>query len=157
PEEDEEGLRKSVEYVESLIDNLTSRGIPPNRIVLGGFSQGCALALLTELTSRYSGKLAGIVGLMGYLPLPETIQKLRTSAGLPHVVGHVPMFLGRGTSDRLIPRSKWTEGLKKLKELGVDDGALEIKEYEGLAHALSPAVLQDLSKWLERVVPKLED
>ncbi|KAG9676247.1 alpha/beta-hydrolase, partial [Aureobasidium melanogenum] len=157
PEEDEEGLRKSVEYVESLIDNLTSRGIPPNRIVLGGFSQGCALALLTELTSRYSGKLAGIVGLMGYLPLPETIQKLRTSAGLPHVVGHVPMFLGRGTSDRLIPRSKWAEGLKKLEELGVDDGALEIKEYEGLAHALSPAVLQDLSKWLERVVPKLED
>lgn len=156
-DEDEEGLRKSVEYVESLISDLTSRGIPPNRIVLGGFSQGCALALLTELTSRYSGKLAGIVGLMGYLPLPETIQKLRTHAGLPHLVGHVPMFLGRGTSDRLIPRSKWTEGLNKLKELGVNDGALEIKEYEGLAHALSPAVLQDLSKWLERVVPKLED
>jgi hypothetical protein len=47
--------------------------------------------------------------------------------------------------------------LNKLKELGVDDGAMEIREYEGLAHALSPAVLQDLSKWLERVVPKLED
>ncbi|KAI4735151.1 alpha/beta-hydrolase [Aureobasidium sp. EXF-12298] len=157
PDEDEEGLRKSVEYVESLLDDLTSRGIPPNRIVLGGFSQGCALALLTELTSRYAGKLAGIVGLMGYLPLPETIQKLRTEAGLPHVVGHVPMFLGRGVSDRLIPRSKWTEGLNKLKELGVDDGAMMIKEYEGLAHALSPAVLQDLSKWLQRVVPQLED
>ncbi|THW06835.1 alpha/beta-hydrolase [Aureobasidium pullulans] len=157
PDEDEEGLIKSVKYVESLLDDLTSRGIPPNRIVLGGFSQGCALALLTELTSSYAGKLAGIVGLMGYLPLPETIQKLRTEAGLPHVVGHVPMFLGRGESDRLVPRSKWTEGLNKLKELGVNDGAMEIKEYEGLAHALSPAVLQDLSKWLERVVPKLED
>ncbi|KAI4792460.1 alpha/beta-hydrolase [Aureobasidium sp. EXF-8846] len=157
PDEDEGGLRKSVEYIESLLDDLTSRGIPPNRIVLGGFSQGCALALLTELTSRYAGKLAGIVGLMGYLPLPEAIQQLRTEAGLPHVVGHVPMFLGRGASDRLIPRSKWTEGLNKLKELGVDDGAMEIREYEGLAHALSPAVLQDLSKWLERVVPKLED
>lgn len=157
PDEDEDGLRKSVAYVESLIDDLTSRGIPPSRIVLGGFSQGCALALLTELTSRYAGKLAGIVGLMGYLPLPETIQRLRTEAGLPHVVGHVPMFLGRGNSDRLIPRSKWTEGLNKLKELGVDDGAMEIKEYEGLAHALSPAVLQDLSKWLARVVPQLED
>lgn len=157
PEEDEDGLKRGVNYVESLIDGLTSKGIPPNRIVIGGFSQGCALSLLTELTSHYSGKLAGVVGLMGYLPLPDKIQHLRTAAGLPHVVGHVSMFLGRGEQDRLVPRSKWTEGLDKLKELGVDEAAMEVKEYQGLAHALSPAVLHDLSGWLEKVVPRLED
>lgn len=155
-EEDEDGLQKSVRYVESLIDDLCSKGIPTNRIVLGGFSQGCALSLLTELTSRHSGRLAGVVGLMGYLPLPEKIQSLRSEAGLPHVVGGVPLFLGRGSKDRLIPYTKWDETVSKLQELGFGTG-LEIKDYPDLGHALSPVVLQDLLVWLERVVPKLED
>lgn len=156
-EEDEDGLRKSVAYVESLLDDLTSKGIPSNRIVLGGFSQGCALSLLTELTSKYSGRLAGIVGLMGYLPLPGRIQQFRTEADLPHIVGDISMFLARGSKDRLIPYTKWNESLNKLKELGLSESALEVKDYEGLAHALSPAVLTDLCAWLERAVPKLED
>lgn len=155
-EEDEQGLIKSVKYIESLIDEQCSRGIPPNRIVLGGFSQGCAMSLLTELTSRYSGRLAGIVGLMGYLPLPNKIQSMRSAAGLPHVVGDVPVFLGRGSQDRLIPYTKWTETIETLKELGLGT-SLEIEDYPGLGHALSPVVLQDLLIWLERVIPRLED
>ena len=155
-DEDEEGLRKSVAYVESLIEGLVSKGIPTNRIVLGGFSQGCALSLITELTSRYSGRLAGIVGLMGYLPMPEKIQMMRSEASLPHVVGEVPLLLGRGSKDRLIPYTKWTETVTKLKELGFGT-ALEVKDYPNLGHALSPVVLQDLLGWLERIVPKLED
>ncbi|KAL1306030.1 hypothetical protein AAFC00_004158 [Neodothiora populina] len=155
-EEDEEGLRKSVAYVESLVDGLCSKGIPTNRIVLAGFSQGCALSLLTELTSRHSGRFAGIAGLMGYLPLPDKIQAMRSEAGLPHVVGEVPLFLGRGGQDRLIPHTRWDETVGKLKELGFGS-ALELKEYPDLGHALSPVVLQDLLVWLESIVPKLED
>lgn len=156
-DEDEDGLKRSVAYVESLLDELTSKGIPSERIVLGGFSQGCALSLLTELTSKYSGRLAGIVGLMGYLPVPDKIQLLRTEAGLPHIIGDVPMFLARGSKDRLIPYTKWNESLNKLKELGISESALKVKDYEGLGHALSPAVLTDLCVWLEGAVPKLED
>ena len=156
-EEDEEGLRESVKYVESLLDSLTSKGIPPNRIVLGGFSQGCALSLLTELTSRYSGKLAGIVGLMGYLPIPGRIQHLRTEADLPHVLGLVPMFLARGAEDRLVPRSKWEESIKSLQDLGAsEEVAMELHEYKGLGHSLSGELLQDLDVWLAKVIPALE-
>jgi len=155
-DEDEEGLLGSVAYIESILDGLISKGIPPNRIVLAGFSQGCALSLLTELTSRYSGRLAGIVGLMGYLPLPERIQHLRTEAGLPHIVGEISMFLAKGGSDRLIPRSKWDESLKKLRELGTSESAMEVHEYQGLGHTVSPALLRDLSVWLERILPALE-
>ena len=156
-EEDEEGLRESVKYVESLLDSLTSKGIPPNRIVLGGFSQGCAMSLLTELTSRYSGKLAGIVGLMGYLPIPGRIQHLRTEASLPHVLGMVPMFLARGVEDRLVPRSKWDESIKELQKLGAsEEVAMEIHEYKGLGHSLSGELLQDLDVWLGKVIPALE-
>lgn len=154
--EDEDGLTQSVKYVESLIEGLCSKGVPPNRIVLAGFSQGCALSLLTELIGRYSGQLAGIVGLMGYLPLPDKIQSLRSEVGLSHEVGHVPLLLARGSKDRLIPYTKWTETIDKLKDLGFGD-SLEIKDYPNLAHALSPVVLQDLLSWLEKHLPKLED
>jgi len=155
-EEDEDGLLRSVTYIESVLDGLTSRGIPPNRIVLGGFSQGCAMSLLTELSGRYSGKLAGVVGLMGYLPIPERIQHLRTEAGLPHVIGEVPMFLAKGGKDRLIPRSVWDRSLKKLTELGISEEALNVHEYPELGHEVSATLLKDLNAWLDQVVPGLD-
>src|SRR4051812_3463152 len=65
--EDEAGLRRSLAQVEALIAREVERGIPANRIVLAGFSQGCAMALMTGL--RYKERLAGIVGLSGYLPI----------------------------------------------------------------------------------------
>lgn len=155
-EEDEEGLRESIAYVESLLDDLTSKGVPSDRIVVAGFSQGCALTLATELTSRYSGRLAGVAGLMGYLPIPERIQDLRTEAGLSHIVGEVPAFLAKGGADRLIPRSKWEQSLQKLRELGMSESAMEVHEYPGLGHAVSATLLRDLCSWLEKVVPGLE-
>jgi predicted esterase len=159
-DEDEAGMLKSVTYIESLIDACTRKGIPPQRIVLGGFSQGCAMSLLTDLISeKYSGRLAGIVGLMGYLPLSSgyKINNLRAKAGLPPVVGEVPVFLAKGQKDQLIPRRMWNHGLKKLEELGLNKEAMEVHEYEGLGHSLNGPVLKDMCSFLERAVPKLED
>ena len=65
--EDSAGIKKSVGYVESLIAEEISGGIAPERIILGGFSQGGALALYTALTSKQ--KIGGIVGLSCWLPL----------------------------------------------------------------------------------------
>jgi lysophospholipase-1 len=63
--EDEDGMKFSIAYIVTLIDDLVFQGIPEIRIVLGGFSQGCAMTLLTGLISRYAGKLAGLVGYPG--------------------------------------------------------------------------------------------
>lgn len=159
-EGDEEGLTRSMKYIESLIDACVNKGIPPERIVLGGFSQGCALSLYTDLTSqKYAGRLAGIVGLMGYLPLASgyRLNDLRAHAGLPPTHGEVPVFLARGQRDQLIPRRVWSLTLKKLEELGLNAGALETHEYEGVGHSITGEMLRDLCAWLERVVPKLED
>ena len=65
--EDEAGLRESQALVEALIARERERGVPASRIVLMGFSQGCAMTLLTGL--RHGERLAGLVGLSGYLPL----------------------------------------------------------------------------------------
>lgn len=159
-EEDEEGMMETVAYLESLIDACVNKGIPPQRIVLGGFSQGCAMSLLTDLVSaKYSGRLAGVVGLMGYLPLASKgrIQHLRAHAGLQPTVGEVSMFLARGKKDQLIPTRVWNQALKGLEELGLNKGAMEVHEYEGLGHSLSGPLMLDMCVWLERAVPKLED
>lgn len=159
-DEDEAGMLKTVKYLESLIEACGNKGIPPNRIVLGGFSQGCAMSLLTDLVSqKYSGKLAGVAGLMGYLPLAAgyRINDLRAHADLPPVVGEVPVFLARGQQDQLIPKRVWNQTLKKLEDLGLNRSAMDVHEYEGLGHALSGPLLRDMCTWLEQVIPKLED
>ncbi|KAF2086236.1 alpha/beta-hydrolase [Saccharata proteae CBS 121410] len=156
-EEDEEGLRASIKYVESLVDGLTSKGIPPNRIVLAGFSQGCALSLLTALISqRYAGKFAGVAGMMGYLPLAEKLQRMRSEEGLPEYVGSVPILLARGERDMLVPKRYFRICRETLEKLGLHGEFLEIKEYEDLGHAVNGAVLKDFCAWLERVIPALE-
>ena len=66
--EDENGMKFGIACIVTLIDGLVSQGIPEIRIVLGGFSQGCVMTLLTGLTSEYAGKLAGLVGYPGTSP-----------------------------------------------------------------------------------------
>lgn len=161
PEEDEEGMLETVTYLDSIVDACVEARFSLNRIVLGGFSQGCAMSLLTHLTSpKYSGKLAGISGLLGYLPLCDEkmrIQELRESRGLPaKLTSSTPLFLCRGTRDPLIPKRPFTYTLKTLMDLGTDDSAMQVREYEGLVHTINGAVLRDLCAWLEKVLPALE-
>lgn len=160
PEEDEAGMMKSIAYLETLIDACTNKGIPPQRIVLGGFSQGCALALLLDLTSKkYAGRLGGIVGLMGYLPLAggRKLEEMRAHAGLPPTHGDVPIFLARGQKDQMIPKRVWQQNVKKLDMLGVGKDHMEVHEYEGVGHSLTGPVLRDMCNFVERYVPALED
>lgn len=156
--EDEEGMLKSVHYAESLIDGLIEKGVPANRIVLGGFSQGHAVALLTGLTSkRYAGKLAGLVCLSGYLPIPQRIDLLREENGLPQVVGgDVRLFVVRGKTDMLVPKRYLRLQLEKFMELGIPGEVVEVHEYEGLGHSVSAPLLMDLLSWLEKVIPEIE-
>lgn len=129
--EDEAGIMKSTDYLVSLVDYLVAEGIPINRIVIGGFSQGCAMSLLIGLTSKYAGQFAGILGIAGYLPLADDIEKLRAKQNLPEKVEHMPTFLGRGTNDMLVPRRYMTIVEKRLAELGLSAEQVERHDYEG--------------------------
>lgn len=157
-DEDEEGMLATVAYLTTLIDDLVTQGIPEKRIVLGGFSQGHAMALLTGLVSKkYAGNLGGLVGLSGYLPIPERIVALREGAGLSKdVQDDVEVFLARGTGDRLVPKRYHRLCCEKLGELGVRDERVTLREYEGMGHSLGGGELRDLCGWLERVIPLIE-
>ena len=89
------GMQASRDAVEALIEREESRGIPPERIVLAGFSQGGAVALYAGL--QHAAKLAGIMALSTYLPVGE---------GMDVAIGvnrATPIFYGHGTQDPVVP------------------------------------------------------
>jgi len=138
--EDERGLRESQRLVEALIEREKERGIPAARIVLAGFSQGCAMTLMTGL--RYRERLAGLVGLSGYLPLAAT-----TAAERHDTNRDVPIFLAHGTGDPVIPIARARQSRDALVAMG---HAVEWHEY-AMPHSLCAAEIVDLNRWLLRV------
>jgi phospholipase/carboxylesterase len=140
-QEDEGGLRESRLLVEALIAKEKSRGMAAERIVLMGFSQGCAMTLLTGL--RHSERLAGLVGLSGYLPLAESTAAERSSASTGS-----PIFLAHGRADPIIPLSRASASRDALQALGCD---VEWHEY-AMAHSVCPQEVADLNRWLLRVL-----
>lgn len=73
--EDEEGIRRAAGMVHSLIAEEVAAGIPTKRIVLGGFSQGGALAMFSALT--FPEPLAGIIAMSSWLPLHNKFPAVR--------------------------------------------------------------------------------
>jgi predicted esterase len=71
-EEDESGMLRTVSSVNQLISAEVDSGIEPGRIVVGGFSQGAAMSILTGLTSER--KLAGVVALSGWVALRNKLE-----------------------------------------------------------------------------------
>ena len=150
--DDEEGIMASVDYICFLIDKEHSEGeVPLDRIVVGGFSQGCAISLLVGLMSRYRGKLGGVVGLSGYLPLGKKVEEAATER---NKIGksQTKWFLAHGSRDQLVPMRMFRAYREKLE--GWERGMVEAKVYEGMPHSTTGAEVRDLCGWLERVLPK---
>lgn len=139
--EDEAGLRRSHQAINALIDREVQRGITPGRIVLMGFSQGCAMALMTGL--RYPHKLAGIVALSGYLPLPGTAEGERHAANQ-----RTPIFMAHGSDDDVVLMSRGQAAQARLAELGY---TVEWHAYP-MAHSLCLEEVQDINDWLAKVL-----
>jgi phospholipase/carboxylesterase len=139
--EDETGLRRSLAAVQALIDREVAGGIPASRIVLAGFSQGCAMALLTGI--RYPQRLAGIAGLSGYLPLATTAAVERSRAN-----ADTPIFLAHGSSDNVVQVQRGRASRDALQSIG---HAVEWHEYP-IAHSVSMEEIADLNRWLQRVL-----
>ena len=96
--EDAEGIRNSADYLSSLVQSEIDAGIPADRIVLGGFSQGGAMSIYTGLTAKV--KFAGIVALSGWLLLSKTFREV-LAAG-PKMNDNTPVLMCHGDSDPLV-------------------------------------------------------
>ncbi|MBK5206532.1 MAG: carboxylesterase [Polaromonas sp.] len=139
--EDEAGLRHSQASIEALIAHEVARGIPAHRIVLAGFSQGAAIALMTGL--RHDERLAGIAVMSGYLPLADKTAAERSAANQD-----VPIFLGHGAHDGVVALARATATRDALTTLGY---RVEWHEYL-MEHSVCPQEIADLQRWLQRVL-----
>ncbi|KAL1633065.1 hypothetical protein SLS56_003136 [Neofusicoccum ribis] len=147
--EDEAGIKRSMEYFHGLVKEEMNKGIPSERIVLGGFSQGGAMSLLSGVTSPE--KLGGIFGLSCYLLLQN---KIREMIPEDNPNKDTPIFMGHGDVDPVV-RYEWGQRTaSKLKEWG---WKVDFKTYQGLPHSADPEEIDDLEAYLRERLPPLGD
>ncbi len=139
--QDEAGLRKSQAAIEVLIEREKTRGMPANRIVLAGFSQGCAMALMTGL--RHRERLGGIIAMSGYLPLAEKLPAERSLANQD-----TPIFMAHGTRDPVVVLPRATASRDALEALGYK---VQWHDY-AMEHSVCPEEIADMQQFLRRVL-----
>jgi len=140
-QEDEAGLRASQLKVEALMARENARGIPNERIILAGFSQGCAMTLQTGL--RQKTKLAGMLCLSGYVPIAAKAAAEHTPESKA-----TPIFLVHGRMDPVIQIARATASRDLLVDWGYN---VEWHEY-AMQHSLCQQEVDDISAWLKRVL-----
>ncbi|MCW5654450.1 alpha/beta hydrolase [Hydrogenophaga sp.] len=139
--EDEPGLRASQALVQGLLDREAARGVPAHRTVLMGFSQGCAMTLMTGLRAPH--RLAGLAGLSGYLPLADT-----TAGECSAANRDVPIFLAHGEHDPMVVIERGQASRDRLQALGY---AVQWHSY-AMEHSVCAEEVADLNAWLLKVL-----
>jgi phospholipase/carboxylesterase len=139
--QDEAGMRRTQAAIDQLIAREVARGMPASRIVLAGFSQGCAMALMTGL--RHRERLAGILGLSGYLPLADKLALERSPAN-----ADVPIFLAHGSQDDVVRIDRARASRDLLLGMGYP---VQWQDY-AMGHTLCLEELQDMQAWLRQVL-----
>ncbi|KAF9905105.1 hypothetical protein EC991_001991 [Linnemannia zychae] len=143
--DDEEGMLRSRQQIMELIREEVDRyNIPANRIVLGGFSQGCVLSIFTALTSEY--RFAGVAALSGYLPLRAKIMDMATDTNRK-----TPIFWGHGDSDQVV---KYKFGEQSVEFLKDNKYSVRFHTYPRMGHSACNEELRDLLSFFQEVIPE---
>jgi len=139
--QDESGIRASAAAIHGLIERENERGVPTERIVIAGFSQGGAMAIFTG--TRAAEKLAGIIGLSCYMLLGSTLAAERSTVNQT-----TPIFVGHGTRDPVVDVRLGEETRRMLEETGY---SVTWHRYP-IPHSVSPEELTHVASWLRRVL-----
>lgn len=136
---DYDQIMKSSAAVEALIEREIERGIPSERIVLAGFSQGGAVVYETALS--YSKPLAGLMTLSTYYATYQTTQRHAANA-------HLPIHVFHGTNDGVVPEPLGRKAVGLLSSMGYEP---LYKTYP-MDHSVHPQQIRDISNWLQKVL-----
>ena len=139
--EDDAGIKTSQAYINSLIQHEIARGIPSQRIVIAGFSQGGAIALYTAL--RYPTRLAGVLALSTYMPLKTSMASDKLAANTK-----LPIFMAHGVFDDVIS----LETAMLSRQL-LQDNHYELSWHEyNMAHSVNAAEINDIRIYLQQLL-----
>lgn len=135
--EDVASIIDSSALIDRYIERETGSGIPSEKIIIAGFSQGGAIALHCGL--RYPEKLGGLLALSTYLPMPDKL-----ASEVSEINRTVPIMMMHGDYDPLIPVIAGRESCELLNRAGYD---VIWKTYP-MPHAVCAEEIRDISEWL---------
>jgi predicted esterase len=135
-------LTSALAFVGRVLDRIRQAGIPRERTVLGGFSQGACLAL--ETAARNGGHFGGVLGLAGALIGPPAAAR-----PLDRPLDGTPVFLGCGDRDPHIPLTSVQESARVLTALGAN---VNLHVYPGMDHTIVADELTRSAALIRRVL-----
>ena len=135
---DHVGVAESVDQVETLIAREGDRGVPANRVMLIGFSQGGAIVLAAGIARKTP--LAGLVGLSTYLPMAPP----QAAAALQPGASSQPLFMAHGQFDPVVPYAGGERSAEAMREMGFD---VQWQRYP-MQHAVCAEEIRDLGDWM---------
>jgi len=134
---DTEQLRASADAVAKLVEQQKHKGIPPERIIIAGFSQGGAVAY--ELGLSYPERFGGVLALSTYSATADTVERSEANADVPISVYH-------GTFDPMVPESLGVRSVETLKEMGYDPSYQTFP----MEHSVCLEEIQDIGRFIRR-------
>lgn len=125
--DNEPGISSGIEMIAQLVDQITAAGVRPDRLVIGGFSQGACLAL--EYVARNAQRFGGVIGYSGGLIGPD-----ETPRDYPGSLDGTPVFLGCSDIDLHIPKDRVE---LTAEVLGKMQGDVTMRLYPNMGHTIN--------------------
>jgi phospholipase/carboxylesterase len=135
---DHEGVAESVAQVDALIAREAARGIPAERILLAGFSQGGAITLAAGIAR--AEPLGGLIALSTYLPMGLD----QARASLQAAASAQPVFMGHGVFDPVVPAAGGEAAARALRDFGFE---VLWRRYP-MQHSVCAEEIRDLGDWM---------
>jgi phospholipase/carboxylesterase len=141
-ESNEPYLSSALATVGDVLKQIEDAGIPPEKMMLLGFSQGACLSL--EFAARRGGRLGGVAGLSGGL-IGATLERSRYAVTL----NETPVFLGCSDVDFHVPKVRVEESAVMLREIGADT---TMRLYQGMGHTVNADEIAFVNQLMAKVI-----
>jgi predicted esterase len=146
-QQNEPGISSGVETLQNLVDMIMDSGIPTEKILVGGFSQGACLA--SEFVARNPARYGGLAilsgGLIGNGELPDAAPPDDKTFDYPGNLLGTPVFMGCSDVDAHIPLSRFEQSAEVLAGMGAE---VNKKVYQGMGHTINEDEIQELKRLL---------
>jgi phospholipase/carboxylesterase len=139
-EQNEPWLTSALNKLKNIVGNITREGIPQDKIVIAGFSQGACLA--SEFVARNAANYGGLIAFTGGLIGPPGTDFHYTGS-----LSGTPAFLGAGDPDAHVPWQRVRESADVLSALGAD---VLLRRYPGMPHIINRQELEEARRLLDR-------
>lgn len=144
--QDPVGFLKSCDIVKKLVlEQIEKHHIPPEKILIGGFSQGAAISLST--LALLDVKIGGEICLSGFNPIPNEVTEASNKAGVNF---NTPVFQGHGTHDPIIDIRFAHQARDFYKKFGFSN--YTYKEYPGVVHTVADNELKDVMNFIQETL-----